>query len=154
MHPSRESRASVMPLIQKDLTKQHRRVSAATTCGNGGISHGTGITYLRGESRRVRIMSFNPGGPGYEGENIPTARSRSARSSAQRFRTGNWIPLPRGFRASSFGAARARRPFEGCRKILITRRDAKEIPLLHMDCAKGLDYASYEVTERERRFRE
>jgi len=96
-------------------------------------------------------MSFNPGVPGYEGENIPTARSRSARSSAQRFRTGNWIPLPRGFRASSFGA---RRPFEGCRKILITRRDAKEIPLLHMDCAKGLDYASYEVTERERRFRE
>lgn len=90
-------------------------------------------------------MSFNPGVPGYEGENIPTARSRSARSSAQRFRAiGSRCPE----------GSRARRPFEGCRKILITRREAKEIPLLHMDCAKGLDYASYEVTERERRFRE
>lgn len=38
-------------------------------------------------------MSFNPRVPGYEGENIPAARFRSARSSARRFRTGNWIPV-------------------------------------------------------------
>lgn len=114
-----ENYAHRMPLIRKRFNGE-RSNAAATTCGNRRDFARTRITYLRGESRRVRIMSFNPRVPGYEGENTPAVRFRFAGSSARRFRTGNWISLPRGSWASFFGPAK--RPFKGCRKILITRR--------------------------------
>jgi len=117
---------------------------AATTCGNWQDFTRTRITYLRGESRRVRIMSFNPRVPGYGGENTPAVRFCFVRSSARRFRVGNWIPLPQGSWANVFGLAK--RPFEGCRKILITRRGAKEIPILHMDFRR--DWITYRMKLR------
>lgn len=95
---------------------KRRRICTATTCGNGGISRGIGITYLRDESRRVRIISFNPRVPEYEGENIPTARSRSAGSSAQRFRTGNWIPVAPRVPGELFRGRARETPFRGLSK--------------------------------------
>lgn len=101
----------------------------ATTCGNWRDFARTRITYLQGESRRVRIMSFNPRVPRYEGENpCGTILFRRVVGAA----VPHWQLDPVASRV--VGALEpAKHPFEDYRKILITHRGAKEISTLHID---------------------
>ncbi|TGZ46695.1 Uncharacterized protein DBV15_09147 [Temnothorax longispinosus] len=103
-------------------------------------------------------MSFNPGVPGYEGENHPCGAMpfRGVVGAAWQFCTGNWIPLPRGSWASApraFGSGPRETPFRGLSKNIDNAPWCKGDSHFTYGFPKGLDYASYEVTKREQQFR-